>query len=422
MIDIGYIIKLHRTKQNMTQEALSEGIVSLSYLSKIENQKAKANSEIIQALCNRLGIELTNIPDSNFEDKCKKWYDMLYDRFDKQEIITRYEELQNVMDKSINNQTIMFEIHKVRYYIILRDFQKALHKINELHEMADSFNSLHKYFWNKFQGNYYSLKEEHQQSLQCYKKAEKVHRSAEIEEEEIADLYYAISIQHSHLLNGLETINYAEKAMAEFQRKYNFTRCAQCHILLGISYQRIRMNDVALENYNQAMYLGKLNNEEQVIQLAYLNLGLFYFTTGNSKKSIENYELGLKTTDLDYELRLDAITHLIHSFYKSDNWQKTKVYLRSGEEALNFTQDKGYHKFYSYVIKTYTHLLNGDLKNFKIVLADEFIPYLKQKKAYNYLVFYSRLLATHLEKMGKYKEAMKYYKVANESYDKIIKL
>ncbi|NWO14895.1 helix-turn-helix domain-containing protein [Virgibacillus sp.] len=35
MLDIGSIIKLQRTKRNMTQEELSAGIVSLSYLSKI---------------------------------------------------------------------------------------------------------------------------------------------------------------------------------------------------------------------------------------------------------------------------------------------------------------------------------------------------------------------------------------------------
>ncbi|WP_077296452.1 helix-turn-helix domain-containing protein [Virgibacillus pantothenticus] len=73
MIDIGYIIKLQRTKRNMTQEELSEGFVSLSYLSKIENQKTNANPEIIQLLCNRLGIELTDTPDAQIEEKCRKW-------------------------------------------------------------------------------------------------------------------------------------------------------------------------------------------------------------------------------------------------------------------------------------------------------------------------------------------------------------
>ncbi len=54
----------------MTQEELSEGIVSLSYLSKIENQKTNASPEILQLLCDRLGIEISE--DTDIEEKCKQ--------------------------------------------------------------------------------------------------------------------------------------------------------------------------------------------------------------------------------------------------------------------------------------------------------------------------------------------------------------
>ncbi|WP_164493482.1 helix-turn-helix domain-containing protein [Terribacillus saccharophilus] len=40
-MEIGPLIKLHRIKQSMTQEDLAAGIVSESYLSKIENQKTR---------------------------------------------------------------------------------------------------------------------------------------------------------------------------------------------------------------------------------------------------------------------------------------------------------------------------------------------------------------------------------------------
>jgi HTH-type transcriptional regulator, quorum sensing regulator NprR len=258
--------------------------------------------------------------------------------------------------------------------------------------------------------------------MQCYQLAEEKIRLANIDEVEIADLHYALSIAHSKLLNGMEAINYAKQAMTVFQRDYNFVRCAQCHILLGISYQRIKMNDIAIKNYNQAMRLGKLENDEQIIQLTHLNLGRFYLIVGDSKQSIKHYSLALATGDLEYELKLDAITHLIHSLYKSNNRQKAKEYLRLGEETLNLAQDKEYHKSYNYIIQVYTYLLNGDVKKFRSILTKEFIPYLMQRKDYGNLVFYAKLLALHLEKMGKYKESMRYYKIASKSYDKIIKL
>ncbi|MEB5454287.1 helix-turn-helix domain-containing protein [Virgibacillus pantothenticus] len=76
-MDIGLLIKLHRLKCKMTQEELSEGIVFLSYLSKIENQKTNASPEILQLLCNRLGIEISEDTDREVEEECKEWYDML---------------------------------------------------------------------------------------------------------------------------------------------------------------------------------------------------------------------------------------------------------------------------------------------------------------------------------------------------------
>ncbi len=413
LLDIGSIIKLQRTKRNMTQEELSAGIVSLSYLSKIENQKAKANPEIIQSLCNRLDIELVETPDVQLEEKCKQWYDILYDRYDKQEMIAKFEELQEVMNRSINDQTIMFEIHQIRYYVVLRDLKRALHKMNELHEMADAFNATHKYYWNKFKGNYYSFKEKFQQSLHCYQQAEKAIQLSDINESEVADLHYAISIEYCKLSNGLETINYANKAMVVFQQEYNFVRCAQCHILLGISYQRIKMNELALTNYNQALYLGKLSNNKEVIQLAYLNLGMFYFSIGDSKQSIENYLIALNTTDTDYKIKLEVITSLIKNFYQNKEYEQTKKYLQLGREALHLAQDEEYYKFYHYTLQVYTHLLNGELNKLTIVLEDVFLPYLKQKKFYQYLIFYATLVASHFEKIGKYKKSTQYYKLAN---------
>jgi HTH-type transcriptional regulator, quorum sensing regulator NprR len=124
--------------------------------------------------------------------------------------------------------------------------------------MVDTFNDTHKYYWYKFKGDYYSHKEEHQQAMRCYKTAEEKIRLANINEAEIADLHYIFSVPTLQTMGRLETIDYAKQAMEVFQRDYNFIRCAQCHILLGISYQRIKMYDRALKNFNLAMHLGEL--------------------------------------------------------------------------------------------------------------------------------------------------------------------
>src|SRR5690625_6349403 len=90
----------------------------------------------------------------------------------------------------------------------------------------------------------------------------------QLTEEDVADLQYTIAVTHSKLRNTLEAIEYADKALQTFMKRYYFIRCAECHIILGISYRRIRMYDKAIENYRLAKHLGKLNNNNQVIKLA----------------------------------------------------------------------------------------------------------------------------------------------------------
>ena len=76
VIEIGSFIKLQRTKREMTLKDLAEGIVSVSYLSKIENLKTQASYDIIQLLCNRLGIQLDHLDETTIKEKCEQWYSM----------------------------------------------------------------------------------------------------------------------------------------------------------------------------------------------------------------------------------------------------------------------------------------------------------------------------------------------------------
>ncbi|WP_084723560.1 helix-turn-helix domain-containing protein [Virgibacillus chiguensis] len=422
---IGSFIKLHRLKCKMTQEELSEGIVSLSYLSKIENQKTNASPEILQLLCDRLGIEISEDTDREIEEKCKEWYDMLFDENDKKVMTEKYEELQPLMERKINQHTIMFEIHTIRYYIVLRDLGKALHIMNKLHDMADSFNYEESYYWHKFKGNYYTHKEVHQEALRNYKLAEKVIRLANIVDKEIADLYYALSITHNYLRADLEAVDYANRAMTVFQQNYNFNRCAQCHIILGISYQRVKDLDAAIKNYNLALHLGELNKNETIVYLAHYNFGYLYSMMGNSEEAIKHYLLAIETKDLAYKTKIDALTHLVQELYMIGEYEKAKAYVKQAKEILELAKckyDDFYNGYHNYMIQVYTCLLYDDFKKFKTILTDDFIPYLTRRGDYSNLVFYAKLLATHLEEKGKYKESVEYYKLANSSYDQLIKL
>lgn len=422
LIDIGSFIKLQRTKQEMTLNELSEGIVSVSYLSKIENQKTQASPDIIQLLCNRLGIEIDNSSEDLIKEKCNKWYSMLFEVNNKEEIITTYEEIQEMLDKNLSNSLLMFEIHKIRYFLILGNYDGALKKINELNEIANTFDSLQQFYWFKFRGNYYSTASDFQQALQMYKLAEEKINRIDITEDEIADLQYTISVTHSKLRNTLESIDYANRSLEIFMKQYNFQRCAQCHIILGISYRRIKMHERAIKNYNLAKHLGELNKDKQIIQLTNLNLGYLYSVTGETKEAISFYEKVANDEDVNLEERLNAITSIIKEFYNIDKINEVKEAIVKAQNILDLAKDKGYSKLFSYIIHTFEYAINGENDRFVLFVKDKFIPFLKNHSDYANLVFYSTMLAKHFEEQYKYKDAVKYYKLANSAYDNLISL
>ncbi|MFC4559475.1 helix-turn-helix domain-containing protein [Virgibacillus kekensis] len=418
-MEIGPYIKLHRIKQEMTQAELAEGIVSYAYLSKIENQKTEASPNVISLLCTRLGIQLNNETDETIRRKCQEWYDMLFDVNDKEEIIKRYQELNDLMYEHHSDSLVMFEIHKVRYFLVIGEMEEALNQVNKLAEMSGTFDSLHSFYWYKFKGNYSSLTSEFNQALRMYKLAEEKLNQLDLSEDAVADIQYVIAVTHSKLRNTLEAIDYAEKAIDTFRKQYNFVRCAQCHNLLGISFRRIRMYDKAIKHFHLALHLGELNKNRQLIQLTNQNLGYLYSTKGESKEAIKHYREIIYDEEVDLVERLAAISSLIKEYNEISNYEEARKVIDYGLTMIDQFSDKNEFKLFYYVIHTYHYSLNKDHDKLEVLLIDNFIPYLKQHKDYANIVVYANLLAKHYEQFKKYKDAAKYYKMANLAYEQI---
>ncbi|MFD2045208.1 helix-turn-helix domain-containing protein [Ornithinibacillus salinisoli] len=421
-MEIGSFIKLQRVKQGMTQEDLADGIVSMSYLSKIENQRTEASPEVISMLCTRLGIELDSEKDITIKEKCENWFNMLFEVNDKNEIVEAYNELSELLAIVRSDSLMMFEIHKIRYFLILGEYANALEQINKLNEVSGSFDSLHLFYWYKFKGNFSSLNGEFSQAMRMYKLSEEKLNQIQISQNQLADLQYTISVTHSKLRNTLETIEYANKAIDVFQREYNFVRCAQCHIVLGIAYRRIKMYEKSIKHYNLARHLGDLNNSKQVIQQTNQNLGYLYSAIGDSKEAIKFFVEVVEDDEVQISERLSAITNLIKEHYKIHNFNEAINNIEKANKLLQLAENSLFYELYYYIIHTFTYAINEENEKFTSLVMEDFIPYLRKQKDYANLIVYSNMLARHLELQGRYKDSVKYYKLANLTYEEVVNI
>lgn len=421
-MEIGSFIKLQRVKKGMTQEELADGIVSMSYLSKIENLRTEASPEVVSMLCTRLGIELNSEKDITIKEKCEQWFNMLFIVNDKEMIIEKFNELNELLSLVRSDSMMLFEIHKIRYFLVLGQYDNALEQINSLNEVSGTFDNLHLFYWYKFKGNYATLNNEYNQAMNMYKLAEDKISQIHLSDSEIADLQYTIAVTHSKLLNTLEVIEYSNKAIDIFQREYNFIRCAQCHILLGISYRRIRMYEKAIKHYNLARHLGELNKNNTIIQLTNQNLGYLYSSIGDSKEAIKHYLGAIDDQSVGLNERLIAITNLIKEYYKTNDFEKALEVIEKAKKLLELAKNNVFYEVYYYIIHSYVYAIKDQYDQFTTLVIENLIPYLKKHKDHGNLILFSNMLAKHFEEVGRYKDSVKYYKLANLTYEEIVNL
>ncbi|MEB6549825.1 helix-turn-helix domain-containing protein [Heyndrickxia sporothermodurans] len=421
-MNIGAIIKLNRINQNLTQEELADGIISISYLSKIENGKIEPNEEVIKLLCRKLGIQINNQIDDSTKVICNEWFHLLLTSSNIEEIKQKYKEI-NEVSKTIHDSELqlLIKIHMIRYYLKIGETTKALEQINNLKDVSGTFNNLQKYYWYKFNGNYYSIIEEENDALRNYTLSEDLLPLLELKEDEIADILYSLAVTYSKHRLTSEAQSYANRALEYYRQVYNFSRCAECHLVLGICYRRINNHEKAIKNYHLAKQLAESTQNKKLIRLTHLNMGYLYFVQGNNAQAIKYLDMIVNESDATLHDRLLALTSIIGESYNSNNLEEAKKRIMQGLSWINSDNKNKYISFY-YEILSYLYLIDENHEKFENLLVNEFIPYLKEQKDYVKLTEYAEMLGKHFESTHKYKNATTYYKLVNFSYKQITKL
>jgi len=130
---IAQYIKKNRNSKGLTLEELSKGICSLSYLSKIENDKIKADKHILNLLAKKMGI---SIP---FDDLLIDYVTIIHD-LSLSYFYKRVLELKDLLESEwIIEHDNMFKLVKMINHIVSNNHEEAYH---EAVEIEDSFNYL----------------------------------------------------------------------------------------------------------------------------------------------------------------------------------------------------------------------------------------------------------------------------------------
>ncbi|MCA1031230.1 helix-turn-helix transcriptional regulator [Bacillus timonensis] len=406
-MEIGNRLRFYRIQQNMTQEDLANGIISVSYLSKIENNQTSASIDALEMLCKRLGIKLIEEEELTLLKELNEWYYSIVHR-NKDEAMARYEKYADII-QSTNDSTayIHFVLFELRYFLLNREMDKAKEQLSKINLFKDIFDNQLSYYYHKFVGLYHYLLNKFFDAKNHYKLAERIlNNSIHFEKWEEADLYYSIALTYSQVGKMALCSNYSQLALSIFQSIYDLKRSAECQILLGICYLRTEEYSLAEENYRLAAKVAQTMNDDNLLGIIHHNLGYLYSLKKEIHQAIYEYEKSLEYKKEKNALgRLRTIHSLVDEYYKLNDLEKCKIWI---DEGMSLLQGE-IHREYKIHFTIFEHILEDSHMNFEKYMEKEALPYFEKQENYLQVLKYAEMLAKHYEKKNKYKQASLYY-------------
>lgn len=400
----------------MTQEELASGVVSVSYLSKIEHNNAEANQEAIVQLCKKLNINPVQMKDQATIALCHQWYRELLQQ-DYQQATETYAVLTIDMEKIIDADLFWTtEIHRLYYYLLTKQNSKARKQFQYLDRHSYDFKGMERYYWFKFSGYYfYQIDLSYLQANERLKKAEQaISQSINQYQEELYDLYFLIALVSNDLYFTYHTMVYAEKALAYYRSIYQLNRCAICHILIGKAHKRMNEYQQAEKSFQLALKIAGERNDYTTLAASNLALGNLYKKTAQSTKAINYYHRSYQIAKNHApEQILQAILHLMKEYLHQQDLSQAKVW---HEKATQFFQENDQpSSLHFYETKVYGFIIHGLDHHFESLMVKQVLPFLKQRSLYTEYSWSVHLLAKYYYQNRRYKLAADHFQEAYQA-------
>jgi transcriptional regulator with XRE-family HTH domain len=392
--DIGGFIKKKRKELNVTQDEISKGICSISYLSKIENNQIVPNDFYVKEIMGKLQVNedvfYKSIKDKEYIQKMIEAYFYM----DQDKIESLYEEIKDV------EHNIVINLCKLGYHVYFHHEDKNQY-VMMLENLVNNMSDLDVKVYLYFAALYFMQNEKFKIALEFVLLSRKLHVSHPL----LEGLFYELS--------------YYVK-------------------------QRLLVKNCASEDYYHAMNIfQKYHNVNRIIYLALKKAQVF--AKENPRKALQILrtikvkELSLDIEDFYYYIKAQVLFQLamyqeatLELKHISDN---SHYYLRKMILLLQICQiedDKDMIDSIKQIVKEYTpekcemrskiyyhYLIQETIEDQKEYLRNIAIPFSIKVEDYDFLEKYTEEVMEICQETSRYKEALQYYKKYQKELDKV---
>ncbi|MFD1032303.1 helix-turn-helix domain-containing protein [Metaplanococcus flavidus] len=237
-MNIGSVIKYYRSKNNLTQSQLADGICSISHLSKIESNTYTPHESTMEALLAKMGVQWKKelVKRDRMERQLQDFIACSL-HYDLKKMEEQYVKLQQDDDYMQSTDLVnRYELYKFRYYLYIQDQCKADRQKELLERMKNSFTESEAWMHKLFLSLYFTLINRKELAMECVNSLDNGIQS--IPQKFEGEFYY----QKARLLIMHEqyelSAHYAELSVQYFRLNYNYIRLLHAQLLLAINYMR----------------------------------------------------------------------------------------------------------------------------------------------------------------------------------------
>ena len=399
----GSLLKYYRTKANLTQSELAEGICSIPHLSKIENNHKEANQETVKLLFERLHIDLQVVENDMKQIKSliTRFIEHM-EYFEEEEAGFAFVELEKRNELiTFTPYIYLYELYKYRYFLFIKNLEKADNHRKWLYKQRKNFSQHESYLFSYYHGIHLILRGEFNDARD---------QLLQLLHDDVTnplasgELYYHIALVKGSLEKSGQAIFYGKKALQLFTNQYNFKRIIHTLMLLAINYTHAGIYQEALDCYKHIIRNVKLLKETSLLPRIYNNLGYLKHKMGLHEESLYYYKLGLNMQTpgtVHYLISLYTVAQCYHDL----NSGEAKAFF---EEVYALSKELNNLK-YQYLSIYYLHMINGDEDVGFKYLENKIIPYLESIGEHREeLHYFSNQLSKYYKRLGKFEIAIKY--------------
>ncbi|MCA1033501.1 helix-turn-helix transcriptional regulator [Bacillus infantis] len=412
---IAKLIAFKRISLNITQEELANGICSIPYLSKLENNKLEQpNKDTIHLLLEKLNVNLSSLENTQLEiqELIANIFIFINKKKD-QEVEVCWSKLEKLITATEDSFLAPYYLLiKLRYSLFKKDVKNAKLNKQELDKFRKVFTPDQTFYYYYFTGLFYSLDKNLEAGISFFEKAISFNLSENLKLDK-SYLIYHLALAHSLNKSAALALQYSKEALELFQNEMEFMRVIDCHILIGINYTRTKQYQKALNHYNNILKLSLQLKDDSLIPKVHHNIGYLYSRQNISDMAIEHYKKSLHSRKEQDDNYLNTIYYLSKEYLKIDELQLAKYLLEDGIRISLGKNKEINHNFVK--LKMLFLSIEDHSEDYLNFINDSAIPYYKDKNDLTNLVECYKIMGDIYYDLKQYKNSSIYYKLTIEN-------